>query len=142
MIWTRRRLAVPGREPDELPTLSKRALEGEGFAVIERRSPHCSPTAPWSRQLNTEHSHAQKWMFCKRSVSSAREVLPGIGGRPEFTLWNVLSGEVIPGLAGAERALGPGDAIVQNGTAAAGRIAERSQRSWLSLSSGARRASG
>jgi hypothetical protein len=37
MIWTRRRLAVPGREPDELPTLSKRTLEGEGFAVIERR---------------------------------------------------------------------------------------------------------
>ena len=39
MIWTRRRLAVPGREPTELPTLSKRALEGEGFAVIERREP-------------------------------------------------------------------------------------------------------
>jgi 7,8-dihydropterin-6-yl-methyl-4-(beta-D-ribofuranosyl)aminobenzene 5'-phosphate synthase len=39
MIWTRRRRAVPGREPDELPTLSKRALEGEGFAVIERREP-------------------------------------------------------------------------------------------------------
>ena len=39
MIWTRRRLAVPGREPDELPTLSKRALKGEGFAVIERREP-------------------------------------------------------------------------------------------------------
>jgi 7,8-dihydropterin-6-yl-methyl-4-(beta-D-ribofuranosyl)aminobenzene 5'-phosphate synthase len=39
MIWTRRRLAVPGREPEELPTLSKRALEGEGFSVIERREP-------------------------------------------------------------------------------------------------------
>jgi 7,8-dihydropterin-6-yl-methyl-4-(beta-D-ribofuranosyl)aminobenzene 5'-phosphate synthase len=39
MIWTRRRLAVAGREPDELPTLSQRALEGEGFAVIERREP-------------------------------------------------------------------------------------------------------
>jgi len=38
-VWTRRRLAVPGREPMELPTLSKRALEGEGFAVIERREP-------------------------------------------------------------------------------------------------------
>jgi 7,8-dihydropterin-6-yl-methyl-4-(beta-D-ribofuranosyl)aminobenzene 5'-phosphate synthase len=37
--WTRRRLAVPGREPEELPTLSKRALEAEGFAVIERREP-------------------------------------------------------------------------------------------------------
>lgn len=53
--------------------------------------------------------------------------LSGIGGHPEFTLWNVLSGEVILGLAGgAERALGPGGTIVQNGTAAAGRIAERS----------------
>ncbi len=37
--WTRRRLAVPGREPQELPTLSQRALESEGFAVIERREP-------------------------------------------------------------------------------------------------------
>ncbi|WP_187366128.1 MBL fold metallo-hydrolase [Trebonia kvetii] len=39
MIWTRRRLSVPGREPMELPTLSRRALEGEGFAVLERREP-------------------------------------------------------------------------------------------------------
>ena len=39
LIWTRRRLAIPGQEPDELPTLSKRALESEGFAVIERREP-------------------------------------------------------------------------------------------------------
>ena len=38
-IWTRRRLAVPGREPEELPTLSRRALDAEGFAVIERREP-------------------------------------------------------------------------------------------------------
>ena len=37
--WTRRRLAVPGREPDELPTLSPRALAGEGFTVVERREP-------------------------------------------------------------------------------------------------------
>ncbi len=39
LIWTRRRLAVPGREPDELPTLSRRALESEGLAVVERREP-------------------------------------------------------------------------------------------------------
>jgi 7,8-dihydropterin-6-yl-methyl-4-(beta-D-ribofuranosyl)aminobenzene 5'-phosphate synthase len=39
MIWTRRRLAVPGAEPDELPTLSKSALSAEGFDVIERRQP-------------------------------------------------------------------------------------------------------
>jgi 7,8-dihydropterin-6-yl-methyl-4-(beta-D-ribofuranosyl)aminobenzene 5'-phosphate synthase len=39
LIWTRRRLAVPGRAPVELPTLSRRALEGEGFSVIERRQP-------------------------------------------------------------------------------------------------------
>jgi 7,8-dihydropterin-6-yl-methyl-4-(beta-D-ribofuranosyl)aminobenzene 5'-phosphate synthase len=37
--WTRRRLAVPGRDPDELPTLSKRALTGEGYQVVERREP-------------------------------------------------------------------------------------------------------
>jgi 7,8-dihydropterin-6-yl-methyl-4-(beta-D-ribofuranosyl)aminobenzene 5'-phosphate synthase len=39
MIWTRRRVVIPGREPEELPTLSKRALEGEGFRVVERRGP-------------------------------------------------------------------------------------------------------
>jgi 7,8-dihydropterin-6-yl-methyl-4-(beta-D-ribofuranosyl)aminobenzene 5'-phosphate synthase len=39
LIWTRRRLAVPGAEPAELPTLSRRALEADGFAVIERREP-------------------------------------------------------------------------------------------------------
>ena len=38
-VWTRRRLAVPGRPADELPTLSRRALDGEGFEVIERRVP-------------------------------------------------------------------------------------------------------
>ncbi|GAB2856385.1 MBL fold metallo-hydrolase [Actinoallomurus bryophytorum] len=38
-VWTRRRLAIPGGTTEELPTLSKRALEGEGFAVIERRDP-------------------------------------------------------------------------------------------------------
>ena len=39
LIWTRRRLAVPGREPEELPTLSRRALDAEGLRVIERRRP-------------------------------------------------------------------------------------------------------
>jgi 7,8-dihydropterin-6-yl-methyl-4-(beta-D-ribofuranosyl)aminobenzene 5'-phosphate synthase len=38
-VWTRRRLAVPGADPAELPTLSRRALEAEGFAVVERREP-------------------------------------------------------------------------------------------------------
>jgi 7,8-dihydropterin-6-yl-methyl-4-(beta-D-ribofuranosyl)aminobenzene 5'-phosphate synthase len=39
MAWTRRRLAVPGAEPLEMPTLSRRALEAEGFALVERRQP-------------------------------------------------------------------------------------------------------
>jgi 7,8-dihydropterin-6-yl-methyl-4-(beta-D-ribofuranosyl)aminobenzene 5'-phosphate synthase len=39
LVWTRRRFAVPGREPEELPTLSRRALDAEGFEVIERRAP-------------------------------------------------------------------------------------------------------
>lgn len=38
-IWAQRRLAVPGVEPFEFPTLSRRALEGEGFEVLERRQP-------------------------------------------------------------------------------------------------------
>jgi 7,8-dihydropterin-6-yl-methyl-4-(beta-D-ribofuranosyl)aminobenzene 5'-phosphate synthase len=39
LVWTRRRLAAPGGSPEELPTLSKRALTSEGFEVIERRQP-------------------------------------------------------------------------------------------------------
>lgn len=38
-VWTRRRLTLPGVGDRELPTLSKRALEAEGFEVIERRVP-------------------------------------------------------------------------------------------------------
>lgn len=38
-IWTQRRLAPPGVDPSELPTLSRKALESEGFEVIERRQP-------------------------------------------------------------------------------------------------------
>lgn len=39
MAWTRRRLNVPGAEPIDFPTLSRRALEAEGFALVERREP-------------------------------------------------------------------------------------------------------
>jgi 7,8-dihydropterin-6-yl-methyl-4-(beta-D-ribofuranosyl)aminobenzene 5'-phosphate synthase len=37
-FWARRRLAIPG-EPFELPTTSRRALEGAGFGIIEQRQP-------------------------------------------------------------------------------------------------------
>src|SRR4051794_11994453 len=39
LVWTRRRVAVPGTDAVELPTLSRRAVEAEGFAVVERRQP-------------------------------------------------------------------------------------------------------
>ena len=38
-IWTRRRVELPGGQARELPTLSRGALEREGFEVIERRQP-------------------------------------------------------------------------------------------------------
>lgn len=38
-VWTRRRLAPPGADVFVLPTLSRHALEAEGFAVLERRVP-------------------------------------------------------------------------------------------------------
>lgn len=37
--WRRRRIRLPGREPYELPTLSRPALEGAGFAIVEERGP-------------------------------------------------------------------------------------------------------
>ena len=38
-FWNRRRLAFPGREPCELPTASKGALEGAGFEIVEDERP-------------------------------------------------------------------------------------------------------
>ncbi|MFE5033445.1 MBL fold metallo-hydrolase [Streptomyces sp. NPDC056683] len=38
-VWTRRRLELPTGERLEMPTLSRAALEREGFEVIERRQP-------------------------------------------------------------------------------------------------------
>jgi 7,8-dihydropterin-6-yl-methyl-4-(beta-D-ribofuranosyl)aminobenzene 5'-phosphate synthase len=39
LVWTRRRFAVPGQFEWELPVISRRSLEAEGFEVIERRQP-------------------------------------------------------------------------------------------------------
>ena len=38
-LWRRRRVALPGREPLEIPTTSRRALEQAGFDVIEEQQP-------------------------------------------------------------------------------------------------------
>src|SRR5215204_1569777 len=38
-FWSRRRLALPGRDPVELPSTSKGALEGAGFEIVEERQP-------------------------------------------------------------------------------------------------------
>lgn len=38
-FWSRRRLALPGREPLMLPTISRGALEGAGFEIIEQQQP-------------------------------------------------------------------------------------------------------
>jgi 7,8-dihydropterin-6-yl-methyl-4-(beta-D-ribofuranosyl)aminobenzene 5'-phosphate synthase len=37
--WNRRRVLIPGRDPVELPTTSRRALEGAGLEIIEERQP-------------------------------------------------------------------------------------------------------
>lgn len=38
-FWSRRRLAIPGREPFEMPTTSRRAMVDAGFDIIEDRRP-------------------------------------------------------------------------------------------------------
>lgn len=38
-FWYRRRVLIPGREPLEIPTTSRTALEGAGFRIIEDRQP-------------------------------------------------------------------------------------------------------
>jgi 7,8-dihydropterin-6-yl-methyl-4-(beta-D-ribofuranosyl)aminobenzene 5'-phosphate synthase len=38
-FWRRRRLALPGRGPQEIPTTSRRALADAGFEIIEEQQP-------------------------------------------------------------------------------------------------------
>jgi 7,8-dihydropterin-6-yl-methyl-4-(beta-D-ribofuranosyl)aminobenzene 5'-phosphate synthase len=38
-FWNRRRVHLPGREAVEIPTTSRRALEGVGFTIVEERQP-------------------------------------------------------------------------------------------------------
>ena len=38
-FWSRRRVALPGREPTELPSTSRGALEGAGFDIVEQQQP-------------------------------------------------------------------------------------------------------
>ena len=38
-FWRRRRIAIPGLEPGELPSTSRSALEGPGFEIVEERQP-------------------------------------------------------------------------------------------------------
>ena len=37
--WSRRRIVLPGREPFEIPTPSKSAIQGAGFEIIEDKQP-------------------------------------------------------------------------------------------------------
>lgn len=39
LVWSRRRIAFPDQTHWDMPTLSRAAVEAEGFAVIERRQP-------------------------------------------------------------------------------------------------------
>jgi 7,8-dihydropterin-6-yl-methyl-4-(beta-D-ribofuranosyl)aminobenzene 5'-phosphate synthase len=38
-FWSRRRVRFPGLDPSELPSTSRSALEGMGFAIVEERQP-------------------------------------------------------------------------------------------------------
>jgi len=38
-VWLRRRVAIPGREPFELPTISREKVRAAGFHVIEEQQP-------------------------------------------------------------------------------------------------------
>ena len=38
-FWTRRRIAIPGADPIEMPTTSRRGLEDAGFEIVEARRP-------------------------------------------------------------------------------------------------------
>lgn len=78
LVWTRRRLAPVGQQPVELPTLSRRALEGEGFEVIERRHP--SLLLDGSVLITGEIDRTTEF---ERGMPSAHEAWIGATWRPD-----------------------------------------------------------
>lgn len=40
-FWLKRRIAIPGRDPYEIPSTSRSALTGAGFEIVEGRQPSC-----------------------------------------------------------------------------------------------------
>ena len=68
-LFTQRRIAIPGLEPRELPTVSRRGLADAGFEVIEQRQPsllfdrsvlvtgEVDRTTPWEQGLPFHEAH-------------------------------------------------------------------------------------
>jgi 7,8-dihydropterin-6-yl-methyl-4-(beta-D-ribofuranosyl)aminobenzene 5'-phosphate synthase len=50
-FWSRRRLVLPGRDPVEMPTTSRRALEGAGFTIVVDRTSGFEPGLPPQQAL-------------------------------------------------------------------------------------------
>jgi len=56
-FWRQRRLSIPGRDPQEIPTTSRRALVDAGFEVIEEQQPQLpiQPIRPGHRRSTPHH---------------------------------------------------------------------------------------
>ena len=67
-FWRRRRIAIPGLEPAELPVTSRSALEGVGFEIVEDRA-----TVVPARRLGARDRRG-------RAHDAVRDRLPGTRG--------------------------------------------------------------
>ena len=83
-FWSRRRLAIPGGEPFELPTTSRRGLDEAGFDVIEQRQ----PSFLYDRSVLITGEVDRVTGFAEGSVLRTRRIVealtrwPGLGARP------------------------------------------------------------
>lgn len=107
-FWNRRRLLIPGRDPVELPTTSRKALEGAGFTIVEVRQPSLlldgsvlitgrwtappasSPGSRRSRRCAAAGGNRTRWCSMTRRSSSTSGTgawwcLPAAGTRASST---------------------------------------------------------
>jgi 7,8-dihydropterin-6-yl-methyl-4-(beta-D-ribofuranosyl)aminobenzene 5'-phosphate synthase len=65
--WSRRRLALPGREPVLIAAPSRGALEGVGFEIAEGRAPSfllSSTRVPAGTQPSKKVTYRTNWTLC------------------------------------------------------------------------------
>ena len=76
-FWRRRRIAIPGIEPAELPSTSRSALEGLGFEIVEDRNRRSCSTVRCSspaRSIARRRSRPASWDTKRTSTAAGSPI--------------------------------------------------------------------